>query len=137
MCERLDGGTILAIDRSAKTIAIAERRNRGCVEAGTATFLQTALAQADLPEAAFDVAFAVHVNLVRGGASRELAAVRRALAPAGRLTLVMHPPAARAADAFADRAADALPAAGFRVDEVRRADVAGSAAIAVTASPAP
>jgi hypothetical protein len=118
-------------------IAMAERRNRRHVEAGTATFLLTPLAAADLPDGAFDAAFAVHVDLVRGRASRELAVLRRALAPAGRLTLVMHPPAAAAAEGFAGRAAAALPAAGFRIERVLREDVAGAPAVAVVASPAP
>jgi SAM-dependent methyltransferase len=136
-CDRLDGGTITAIDRSPKMIAMAERRNRHHVAAGTATFLLTPLADARLPAAAFDVAFAVHVDLVRAGSARELAVVRRALAPGGRLTLVMQPPGARTADAFAERAAAALPEAGFRVERVLRKDVAGAPAVAVTAGRVP
>jgi hypothetical protein len=45
-------------------VSWGERRNRRHVEAGTATLLLTPLAEADLPEEAFDVAFAVHVDRV-------------------------------------------------------------------------
>jgi SAM-dependent methyltransferase len=135
VCERLDGGTITAIDRSPRMIAMAERRNRRHVESGAARFLLIALAGADLPEASVDVAFAVHVDLFRRDSSRELAVVRRALAPGGRLWLFMHPPTAAGVDDFAARAAAGLPAAGFRIERTLREDVAGRAAVAVAAVP--
>ncbi len=134
VCERLAGGRIVAIDRSPAMIAMAERRNRRHVEAGTASFIVTPLADADLPGSAFDVAFAVDVDLVRSGSSHELAVIRRALAPHGRLVLVMRPPGGGAADGFAERAAAALLAAGFRVERVLREEVAGAAAVAVVAA---
>ena len=48
VCERLEGGTITAIDRSAKMIAMAEKRNRAYVDAGKAAFQVASLAEANL-----------------------------------------------------------------------------------------
>ena len=64
VCERLDGGRLLALDRSATMTATAHRRNRASVEAGVAEFRTTTLARdADLAPASFDVVFAVNVSL--------------------------------------------------------------------------
>ena len=87
VCERLDGGRITAIDRSAKMIATARQRNAAQIESGTATFIEGSLDVADFGDARFDKVFGVHFPpLLRGQPGRELAVVRGCLAP-GR-----HPP---------------------------------------------
>jgi SAM-dependent methyltransferase len=78
VCERLDGGSVLAVDRSAKMIDAATRRNAGHVAAGKAAFQVAELHEADLGDAVFDLVFAIHVPvLLRGEPHRELAVVRR------------------------------------------------------------
>lgn len=63
VCQRLEGGRLTAIDRSAKMIAAAARRNAAYVEVGKAEFLVASLEDADLGDRRFDVVFAVRVRL--------------------------------------------------------------------------
>ena len=93
ICERLAGGRIVAIDRSATAIGRATRRNAEHVAAGKAVLLTMALEDlrpADvLGEAErFDKVFAMNVNLfwVRSPTS-ELDLVKRLLGPGGALYL--------------------------------------------------
>ncbi len=55
VCGRLDEGQLTAIDRSAKMIEAAARRNAAYVEAGKAEFLVASLEDLDLGERRFDV----------------------------------------------------------------------------------
>ena len=83
VCERLVGGRLTAVDRSAKMIAAAERRNAEYVEDGRAEFLLGELEALDLGERRFDVVFAVRVGLfhrepgTRARARRAVAGARR------------------------------------------------------------
>src|SRR5204863_1922427 len=61
VCERLTTGTITAIDRSPKMIAMATRRNREHVDAGRAVLAAIALEDADLDDRRFDKVFAFNV----------------------------------------------------------------------------
>lgn len=113
VCAKLDSGRITAIDRSAKMIAAAAQRNRAWVAAGKATFQQAALAQADLGGATFDKIFAVRVNVFWQEPSAELAAVRRLLAPGGKLYLFNQPPSAAQLPRLMARLTANLSAGGF------------------------
>ena len=93
ICQRLAGGRIVAIDRSATAIDRAARRNAACVAAGTAVLRTAALESltpADLPGGrdGFDKVFAMNVNLfwVRDPA-RELDLISAVLKPGGALFL--------------------------------------------------
>jgi SAM-dependent methyltransferase len=93
ICQRLTGGRVVAIDRSATAIARATRRNADCIAAGRAVLRTVALEDlrpSDLPEATdgFDKIFAMNVNLfwVRSPA-RELELIRALLRPGGTLSL--------------------------------------------------
>lgn len=61
VCERLATGTILAIDRSPKMIAMATHRNREHVQAGRAQLEAVALEDANLGKRRFDKVFAFNV----------------------------------------------------------------------------
>ena len=73
ICERLRGGRIVGVDRSATMIAAGARRNEAHVAAGRAKFLTASLHEADLGDERFDKVLAVHFPpLLRGGSDREL-----------------------------------------------------------------
>jgi ubiquinone/menaquinone biosynthesis C-methylase UbiE len=91
VCERLDGGRLTAIDRSAKMIAAAKRRNAAFVEAGKAEFLVAALEDVDLGDRRFDRIFAVRVGLFHREPDRARALAERWLAPGGTLRAVFDP----------------------------------------------
>lgn len=93
ICERLAGGRIVAIDRSATAISRATQRNAEHIAAGKAILLTMALEDlqpADVLGGAerFDKIFAMNVNLfwVRSP-TRELDLLKRLLGPDGALYL--------------------------------------------------
>src|ERR671930_1094140 len=93
VCERLVGGKVVAIDRSATAISRATKRNAEHVAAGRAVLRTVALEQLQPADVLgrrerFDKVFAMNVNLfwVRSPA-KELDLVRRLLAPGGALYL--------------------------------------------------
>jgi ubiquinone/menaquinone biosynthesis C-methylase UbiE len=83
VCERLEGGRLTAVDRSAKMIEAATRRNAAYVEAGRAEFLVADLEDLDLGERRFDKIFAVRVGLFHREPERARSLVERWLAPGG------------------------------------------------------
>jgi SAM-dependent methyltransferase len=93
ICERLVGGRIVAIDRSATAISRAERRNAEHVAAGRAVLRTAALEALDPSEALagrqrFDKVFAMNVNLFwTRPAARELDRIRGLLGNEGALYL--------------------------------------------------
>ncbi|MFJ7072526.1 class I SAM-dependent methyltransferase [Streptomyces sp. NPDC098781] len=129
VCERLTSGTVTAIDRSSTAVEEARRRNARCVAAGRAVVRTAAVEEADFPAASFDKIFAVNVNLfwVRSP-ERELAALRRWLAPGGALCLCWEPPGPGRAEEIAGKAAAVVAARGF-VTEVRTGVTGGGNAL--------
>jgi SAM-dependent methyltransferase len=95
VCERLDGGRLTAIDRSAKMVEAAARRNAAHVEAGKAEFLVANLERLDLGERRFDVIFAVRVGLFHREPERAYAITEPWLAPGGSVRSFFDPPARR------------------------------------------
>jgi ubiquinone/menaquinone biosynthesis C-methylase UbiE len=83
VCERLDVGFLTAVDRSAKMIEAASRRNAEHVAAGRAEFLVAALEDLDLGERRFDKVFAVRVGLFHRDPERARSLVEPWLAPGG------------------------------------------------------
>jgi ubiquinone/menaquinone biosynthesis C-methylase UbiE len=92
VCERLAGGHLTAVDRSAKMIEAARRRNAAHVEAGRAEFIVARLEDLDLGERRFDKVFAVRVGLFHREPDRARRLAERWLAPGGTLTAVFDPP---------------------------------------------
>jgi ubiquinone/menaquinone biosynthesis C-methylase UbiE len=92
VCERLEGGRLTAIDRSAKMIEAARRRNAAFVEAGTAEFLVASLEELDLGERRFDKVLAVRVGLFHRDPERAHAFVEPWLAPGGAVYSFFDPP---------------------------------------------
>jgi cyclopropane fatty-acyl-phospholipid synthase-like methyltransferase len=119
VCEKLDGGHITAIDRSAKMIALASERNADCVAAGKATFQTAALHKADLGAAQFDKVFAIRVGVfMRGNPARELLVIQRCLAPNGRFHLIYDPVEGLDGVRLIEAAITSLETYGFSVHDV-------------------
>ncbi|CAA9455685.1 MAG: hypothetical protein AVDCRST_MAG02-1581 [uncultured Rubrobacteraceae bacterium] len=85
VCGRLEGGKLTAVDRSAKMIRAATRRNAAYVEAGRAEFLVATLEDLDLGGRRFDKIFAVRVGLFHRDPERARGLAERWLAPGGEL----------------------------------------------------
>jgi cyclopropane fatty-acyl-phospholipid synthase-like methyltransferase len=123
VCERLKEGTITAIDRSAKMIAMAERRNRPYVAMGRAAFAVASLADADLGDARFDKIFAVNVGLFRAGRTTELETIRRHLAIDGALYLFHQDPWVARTPTITDTLTELLTTHGFATERVPRQEM--------------
>ncbi len=92
ICQQLQTGHLLAIDRSATMIEAARRRNAAFITAGLATFQVGDFETLELGEQRFDRILAVRVRLFHDwpGPARELA--ERWLAPGGRILAVYDEP---------------------------------------------
>lgn len=136
VCERLDGGSITAIDRSAKMITAARKRNAAQIEAGTASFLEASLTAADLGDDRFDKVFGIHFPpLLRGDPARELAVIRDRLVPGGTLHVIFQPFTTDQVDGTIERVTARLDAHGFRVERVDRRAASPAAVVSVVARP--
>jgi ubiquinone/menaquinone biosynthesis C-methylase UbiE len=83
VCERLEAGRLTAVDRSAKMIEAATRRNAAHIQAGKAEFLVATLEELELGDRRFDKIFAVRVGLFHRDPDRARSLVERWLAPGG------------------------------------------------------
>jgi ubiquinone/menaquinone biosynthesis C-methylase UbiE len=92
VCERLAGGHLTGVDRSAKMVEAAAGRNAAHVEAGKADFIVATLEELDLGDRRFDKIFAVRVGLFHREPDRAQRLAKRWLAPGGTLTAVFDPP---------------------------------------------
>ena len=127
VCERLDGGTITAIDRSEKMIEAAKKRNADHVAAGVASFQTATPLDADLGGARFGKVFAINVGMFfRQRPVRELAILREHLAPGGRLFLFHEPPPGSTAPPIAAPVPALLEEGGFAVAETLEQDLGRS-----------
>jgi SAM-dependent methyltransferase len=134
VCERLGGGHIVALDRSPAMTDAARARNRAHVDAGRATILTAALHEADLADARFDKVFGVHFPpLLRGNPERELAVIRRHLAPQGRLYVLLQPFGEDGVQPPVDRLRSLLPAHGFAIEHERIDRLSAAVGVCVAA----
>jgi ubiquinone/menaquinone biosynthesis C-methylase UbiE len=92
VCERLAGGHLTAIDRSAKMVEAAASRNADWVASGTADFVVATLEELDLGDSRFDTVFAVRVGLFHREPERARRLAERWLAPGGTLLAVFDEP---------------------------------------------
>lgn len=124
VCEKLDGGAVVAIDRSPRMIAAARKRNADHVAAGTATFQTATPLDADLGDTPFEKVFAINVGVFwRQQPARELEAIGRHLAPDGKLFLFYELPPGTAAPPDAGPAVANLEGSGFVVAGVQTRDL--------------
>ena len=115
VCERLQSGRIVGLDRSAKMVRAATARNALHVAAGRA-----ALRQAEFPAGVhgpperFDTVFALHVAAFWRRPEVLLPATARLLGPGGALWLFNQPPTS--ASRWAQDTAAVLTLHGWSVD---------------------
>lgn len=117
ICEKLNGGQIAAIDRSAKMIEIARSRNQRCVASGKVIFQIAALHQTDFAGERFNKIFAVNVNVFWLNPVQELHAIRKLLTPEGALYLFYEPPSASPASMILEKVTANLHRGGFSIRE--------------------
>jgi cyclopropane fatty-acyl-phospholipid synthase-like methyltransferase len=114
VCERLDRGSLLLIDRSTTAIERARRRNPEHLASGRLALETVDVVDFDPGAARFDKVFAVNVNVFwTTPATEELARIRRALERDGRLFLFYETPSAARARQAVGGMVDALRATGF------------------------
>jgi ubiquinone/menaquinone biosynthesis C-methylase UbiE len=93
VCERLEEGHLTAVDRSARMIEAASRRNAAYVEAGRAEFLVADLEDLGLlGDRRFEKIFAVRVGLFHREPERARSLVEPWLAPGGEVFAVVDAP---------------------------------------------
>ncbi len=133
VCERLTEGQILGVDRSAKMIERARARNREFVASGTAAFVTGSFEEVDLGDRRFEKVFGVHVAALWKGSGGGLDVARAVLRPGGALYVFNQAPGweRSGAEAFADRVAETLRAAGFALAEVAVDELRSGAAVCV------
>lgn len=136
VCGQLDGGRIIAIDRSPKMIEVATTRNADHVATGTASFECVALRDFDAGGLRFDTIFAIHVGvLLRPGADREFQILEDCLAARGRFFLINQPLDPTKATQTAEAMTSVLTGHGFTVDQVRVEDLGRDKAISIRSRP--
>jgi trans-aconitate methyltransferase len=119
ICERLDSGQMLLIDRSATGIERTRRRNADHISSGRLEVETVDLRDFNPRDRRFDKAFAVNVNVFWTTPARdELTRVRQALAPGATLSLFYETPSAGRAQEAARRVAEAMRANGFSEPEI-------------------
>lgn len=120
VCARLTEGRLLAIDRSAVAVERTTRRNAEHVRAGCLDVRECALTDLRLPAGSLDQAFGVNVNVFwTGSATAELAVLRAALRPGGRLS-VFYGTGPTGPDRVTAVVADHLRTSGFAGIEILR-----------------
>jgi cyclopropane fatty-acyl-phospholipid synthase-like methyltransferase len=114
VCERLNGGRLLLIDRSATAMERTRRRNADHVASGRLALETVDVADFEPRKARFDKVFAVNVNVFwTTPATEALARIRTALGHEGRLFLFYETPSAARARQAVARVVDGLRANGF------------------------
>lgn len=91
ICDLLDGGSYVGVDRSPQMTASATKRNAAHVDSGRATFLTGTVADLQL-DLRFDTVLAIHFPpLLRQRAAEELSSVQAHLKEAGTLWVGIQP----------------------------------------------
>lgn len=92
ICEHLVDGHLLAVDRSAKMIEVARRRNVAHAVSGRAQFLIADIEALNFGERRFEKILAVRLGLFHREPERARKLVERWLAPGGRVLAVYDQP---------------------------------------------
>jgi SAM-dependent methyltransferase len=124
IAERLEGGSVVAIDRSPKMVEATARRNAAHIAAGLVAVQQAELADADLGVEPFDRILAIHLPVLqRGDPKRELALLRDHIAPDGELHVSFQPLRPAEVEPITAHVVGALDAGGFAAARVDVAEL--------------
>jgi cyclopropane fatty-acyl-phospholipid synthase-like methyltransferase len=110
---KLRSGRLLAIDKSAKMIALAAKRNRALVKSGKVAFETAALEDFAIGRRRFSKIFAINVNLFWTDPAAGVPRVADWLRPRGRLYLFYQPPSGARIDRIAGILSRNLKQYGF------------------------
>ena len=115
IADRLDTGTVVGIDKSAKMIDAASRRNERHIAVGRAEFYCTEVIDAPL-DGLFEKVLAIHFPPVQSGdPESELTFVRAHMATAGRIYIGCQPLSPGHGPTIIANIVDALQRNGFTV----------------------
>jgi SAM-dependent methyltransferase len=134
ICDRLPGGTITAIDRSATAVARARARNAGCVAAGRARIEHQTLTSANLG-CRFAKIFAINVNAFWTDPAPSLAALSGLLQQRGLGYLIYEPPSMSRLREVQSRLTAGLVENGLEIVDVRTKALGASHGLCITGRP--
>lgn len=92
ICEQLETGLYVGVDRSEKMINAATRRNQRFIDEGKARFILQELENLDLGELKFDKILAVRVRLFYSEPDRARKLIESYLAPNGTIKVIYDTP---------------------------------------------
>ncbi len=134
IAEQLRSGRITAIDRSATAIAGAKANNAADVRSRRVRLHNVGLAEA-VVRGPFDKVFAINVNVFWINPAKELAVLRRVLAPPGHLYLFYEPPSARMCARVLATCGAFLDEGDWMVTQVLRAELPPLLGLCIIAAP--
>lgn len=136
ICDQLDTGTIIGMDRSETMVSAARKRNQDCIGSGRAAIQCASLDTSDFGRDRFNKIVAVNVSLFYSkDAAGALERVRQILSSGGMLTLVHQPPTASQTPDIADKLSDSLRRSGFTIASVVFKDMPPAPAVCIQAQP--
>ncbi|SEM10369.1 Methyltransferase domain-containing protein [Stigmatella aurantiaca] len=136
VAEKLQTGSLTAIDRSAPMVQKASARNRSSIEDGRAVFLAVPIEKMQSGAKPYDKAFAFNVSLFWGEPSRALRTLSALLKPDGRLYVFHQPPSEAKTRPIAEATRRLLEAQGYAVQETRYQPMKPATVSCVLARPA-
>jgi ubiquinone/menaquinone biosynthesis C-methylase UbiE len=92
IANKLDTGSITAIDRSESMIKMASKRNAKFLSRGKVKLVASELSKAVLEKSRFDKILAFNVNVFQKDPDKELTLIRQSLKPNGQLYLFYQAP---------------------------------------------
>jgi protein-L-isoaspartate O-methyltransferase len=132
VCDRLNAGRIVALDRSAVMADAAARRNAANIAMGKAVVASGDFASA-CPQGTFDKIFSVNVSAFWKLPGDGVGVLAQRLAPGGRLYVFHQPPKAVRNREVIEKAAEVLALQGFLLEDVLCEDMEPAPAICLTA----
>lgn len=132
----LTKGTITAIDQSESMIKKASTRNAALLATGKAIFIPVSLM--DMPaKKRYTKIFAFNVSLFWKDATKELAVVKKLLAPQGKLYILHQPPPGTRVvfnEAIATKVTENLDKANFTVRDIMHKKMSPAPVVCITAT---